>query len=40
MTPQIALTMLLLTNLALLVLYGHMEREIDKLNDRVKELEK
>ena len=36
MTPQIALAMLLLSNLALLVLYIHMEREIDRLKNEFK----
>jgi len=34
MTPQIALDMLILINLALLVLYIHMEWEIEKLKDK------
>ena len=34
MTPQIALAMLLLSNLALLVLYIHMEREIEKIKNK------
>ena len=38
MTPQIALAMLLLSNLALLVLYIHMEREIEKLRKEPKNL--
>jgi len=37
MTPQIALSMLLLCNVALLVLYMHMEREIEKIEKRVRE---
>ena len=40
MTPQIALAMLILINLALLVLYIHTEREIEKIKKRVKKLEK
>ena len=40
MTPQLALSMLLLCNVALLVLYMHMEREIEKIEKRVEKLEK
>ena len=37
MTPQIALAMLLLSNLALLVLYIHMEWQFEKLKKGVTE---